>query len=78
MDKKHPLHYLPQVNGSYKTQHLKIFVIVISKEGLAFFRYDTIKRIVVFIVDVIPKEALAVPQPANPSWGMTTTKTLRY
>ena len=68
---------------------LKVFVIVIPKEGLAGWgpaspslgMTRTIKYYCLFrlysVVGVIPKEGLVGPQPANPSFGMTTTKMLR-
>ena len=68
---------------------LRVFVIVIPKEGwprvaapiIFLGMTPTIKyyclHTLYSVVGVIPKEGLAGPQPANPSLGMTTTKTLR-
>ncbi len=66
-----------------KKPDLKVFVVVIPKEGLGgFFGYDTNYKILLCclhrlysVAGVIPKEDIAGPQPANPSLGMTT-KTL--
>ncbi len=57
---------------------LKVFVIVIPKEGLAGYKVllYCLHRLYP-VVGVILKEGLVGPQPANPSLGMTTTKTLR-
>ena len=68
---------------------LKIFVVVIPKEGLVgkgpanppFGMTPTTDRICEgnnFIVGVMPIEGLAGPQPANPPLGMTMTKILRH
>ena len=61
----------------HKKTELKVFVVVLPKEGVAkkdTFGYDTIYKILLYclyglysVVDVIPKEGLA----------MTMTKTLR-
>ena len=67
----------------HENQPLKIFVVVIPKEGLAlsgpakpsFGMTQTIKYSPV--VSVIPEEGLAGPEPAKPSFGMTMTKILR-
>ena len=66
-----------------KYQSLKIFVVVIPKEGLAGSGPAkpsfgmTLTTGEYFIVGVIPKEGLAGPEPAKPSFGMTTTKISR-
>ena len=68
---------------SHENQPLKIFVVVIPKEGLvgsgpakpSFGMTLTTREY--FIVGVTPKEGLAGPEPAKPSFGITITKTLR-
>ena len=74
----------------HKKIDLKVFVVVIPKEGLpgeapqSFFGYDTDYKILLyclqrlyFVVGVICKEGLVGPQPTNPSLSMTMTKTLQ-